>query len=62
MGEEEDREIVKLYCELKQFINSYDTIKENNFDIRNIIPNIMKRIYLNSQDIQSLDEEEEDNK
>ena len=62
LGEEEDREIVKLYCELKQFINSYDTIKENNFDIRNIIPNIMKRIYLNSQDIQSLDEEEEDNK
>ena len=62
LGEEEDREIVKLYCELKQFINSYDIIKENNFDIRNIIPNIMKRIYLNSQDIQSLDEEEEDDK
>ena len=58
LGEEEDREIVKLYCELKQFINYYDTIKEDNFDIRNIIPNIMKRIYLNSQDIQSLDEEE----
>ena len=58
LGEEDDREIAKLYNELKQFIDSYDTIKEDNFDIRNIIPKIMERIYLNLGNPDLLDDEE----
>ena len=60
LGEEEDREIVKLYSELKQFINCYDTIDENNFDIRNVIPKIMERIYHNFGNLDLLDDEEDE--
>ena len=59
LGEEDDREIAKLYNELKQFIDSYDTIKEDDFDIRNIIPKIMERIYLNLGNPDLLDDEDE---
>ena len=44
-GEEEDREIIKLYNELKLLINNNNIKKD--FDIRNIIPEIMQRISLN---------------
>ena len=60
LGEEEDREIVKLYSELKQFINDYDSIDEDNFDIRNEIPKIMERIYLNFGNLDLLDDEEDE--
>ena len=60
LGEEEDREIVKLYSELKQLINDYDTINKNNFDIRNEIPKIMERIYLNFGNLDLLDDEEDE--
>ena len=60
LGEEEDREIVKLYSELKQFINDYDSIDEDNFDIRNKIPKIMERIYLNFGNLDLLDDEEDE--
>ena len=60
LGEEEDREIVKLYSELKQFINCYDTIDENNFDIRNVIPKIIERIYHNFGNLDLLDDEEDE--
>ena len=59
LGEEEDREIVKLYHELKQFISNYDSIKNDNFDIRDIIPQIMERINFNYINQENLDEEEE---
>ena len=60
LGEEEDREIVKLYSELSQLINDYDIIDENNFDIRNEIPKIMERIYLNFGNLDLLDDEEDE--
>ena len=60
LGEEEDREIVKLYSELKQFINDYDSIDEDNFDIRNEIPKIMERIYLNFGNLDLLDDEQDE--
>ena len=60
LGEEDDREIVKLFCELKQFINNYDTNDEDNFDIRNSIPKIMERIYLNFENLDLLDDEEDE--
>ena len=60
LGEEEDREIVKLYSELKQLINDYDTINKNNFDIRNEIPKIMERIYLNFGNLDLLDDTEDE--
>ena len=60
LGEEDDREIVKLFCEIKQFINSYDTNDEDNFDIRNSIPKIMERIYLNFENLDLLDDEEDE--
>ena len=60
LGEEEDREIVKLYSELKQFINCYDTIDENNFDIRNVIPKIIERIHHNFGNLDLLDDEEDE--
>ena len=60
LGEEDDREIVKLYSELKQFINSYEEKNEENFDIRYIIPKIMERINLNMGNLEYLDEEDED--
>ena len=60
LGEEEDREIVKLYHELKEFINSYNNIKEDNFDIRDVIPKIIERINLNHQNYDDLDDEEDE--
>ena len=60
LGEEDDREIVKLYSELKQFINSYEEKNEENFDIRYIIPKIRERINLNMGNLEYLDEEDED--
>lgn len=59
LGEEEDREIVKLYSELKLFINSFKEKNEDNFDIRNIIPKINERINLNVENLEYLDEEDE---
>jgi len=62
LGEEEDREIVKLYHELKQFIKSYENIKEDNFDIRNVIPEIIERININYENYEDLDDEEDEEK
>ena len=62
LGEEEDREIVKLYHELKEFINSYNNIKEDNFDIRNVIPEIIERININYENYEDLDDEEDEEK
>ena len=62
LGEEEDREIVKLYHELKEFINSYNNIKEDNFDIRNVIPEIIERININYENYEDLDDEEDEGK
>ena len=62
LGEEEDREIVKLYHELKEFIKGYNNIKEDKFDIRTVIPNIMERISINYQNCDDLDDEEEEEK
>ena len=58
LGEEEDREIVKLYHELKMFINSYNKVKDDNFDIRNIVPEIMKGINTNYDNEENLDDDE----
>ena len=58
LGEEEDREIVKLYHELKIFINSYNKVKDDNFDIRNIVPEIMKGINTNYDNEENLDDDE----
>ena len=60
LGEEEDREIVKLYHELKQIINNINNNKDENFDIRNEIPKIMERIYLNFGNLDLLDDEEDE--
>ena len=62
LGEEEDREIVKLYHELKQFIKSYENVKEDNFDIRNVIPEIIERINIIYENYEDLDDEEDDEK
>ena len=59
LGEEEDREIVKLYHELKQIINNINNNKDENFDIRKVIPGIMERINLNYENEEILDEEDE---
>ena len=58
LGEEEDREIVKLYHELKMFINSYNKVKDDNFDIRNIVPEIMKGINTDYDNEENLDDDE----
>ena len=58
-GEEEDREIIKLYNELKLLIDN-NNITGDEFDIRNLIPKIMQRISLNIDYIDYLEEEEED--
>ena len=57
-GEEDDREIIKLYNELKLLNN--DNKIEKNFDIRDLIPTIMQRISLNNDNIDYLEEEGED--
>ena len=57
-GEEDDREIIKLYNELKLLNN--DNKLEKNFDIRDLIPTIMQRISLNNDYIDYLEEEGED--
>ena len=57
-GEEDDREIIKLYNELKLLNN--DNKIEKNFDIRDLIPTIMQRISLNNDYIDYLEEEGED--
>ena len=57
-GEEDDREIIKLYNELKLLNN--DNKIEKNFDIRDLIPTIMQRISLNNDSIDYLEEEGED--
>ena len=57
-GEEDDREIIKLYNELKIFNNN--TFIDSNFDIRNYVPKIMERINLNNDNIDYFEEEGED--
>ena len=57
-GEEDDREIIKLYNELKLLNN--DNVIDSNFDIRNFVPKIMQRISLNNDNIDYLEEEGED--
>ena len=59
LGEEEDREIVKLYHELKQFISNYNNMKDENLDIRKAVPGIMERINFNYENEEILDEEDE---
>ena len=59
LGEEEDREIVKLYHELKQFISNYNNINDENFDIRKAVPGIIERINFNYENEEILDEEDE---
>ena len=59
LGEEEDREIVKLYSELKEFMNHFEEKNDEDFDIRSIVPQIMERINLNIGNLEYLDEIEE---
>ena len=60
LGEEEDREIIKLYNEIKLLINNEDNKSEKDIDIRNLIPKIMERINLNIDYIDYLEEEKEE--
>jgi len=60
MGEEEDREIIKLYNEIKLLIYNEDNKNEKEIDIRNLIPKIMERINLNIDYIDYLEEEKEE--
>ena len=60
LGEEEDREIIKLYNEIKLLINNIDNKSEKEIDIRNLIPKIMERINLNIDYIDFLEEEKEE--
>ena len=60
LGEEEDREIIKLYNEIKLLINNKDNKNEKEIDIRNLIPKIMERINLNIDYIDFLEEEKEE--
>lgn len=57
-GEEEDREIVKLNKELKLLMKDIK-ILEDNFDIRNEIPLIMKRIKLKNYYLEEGEADEE---
>ena len=60
LGEEEDREIIKLYNEIKLLINNEDNKSEKEIDIRKLIPKIMERINLNIDYIDFLEEEKEE--
>lgn len=60
LGEEEDREIIKLYNEIKLLINNENNKSEKVIDIRNLIPKIMERINLNIDYIDYLEEEKEE--
>ena len=59
LGEEEDREIIKLYNEIKLLIDE-DNKSEKEIDIRNLIPKIMERINLNIDYIDYLEEDKEE--
>ena len=59
LGEEEDREIIKLYNEIKLLIDEDNKI-EKEIDIRNLIPKIMERINLNIDYIDYLEEDKEE--
>ena len=56
-GEEDDREILKLYNEIKFLMNDDNN---NNFDIREFVPKIMEKIRLNNDYSEYLEEEGED--
>ena len=56
-GEENDREILKLYKELKFLMNDDN---DNNFDIRVFIPKIMEGIRLHMDNMENIEDEEED--
>ena len=56
-GEEDDREILKLYNEIKFLMNDDNN---NNFDIREFVPKIMEKIRLNNDYSEQLEEEGED--
>ena len=60
LGEEEDREIIKLYNEIKLLIDNEDNKSEKEIDIRKLIPKIMERINLNIDYIDYLEEEKEE--
>lgn len=60
LGEEEDREIIKLYNEIKLLIYNEDNKSEKEIDLRNLIPKIMERINLNIDYIDYLEEEKEE--
>ena len=58
-GEEEDREIVKLHKELELLMNN-NKILDDNFDIRNEIPKLIKRIRLTSDNIEYFEKGKEE--